>query len=269
MLHGMRPGPRTAFIGVGAVLLLGFNLGCERSRGAAPETSAAEITVAAAANLTEAFEVLAKGFTERSGIRVVNSFGSTASLAKQIENGGPFDVFAAADVAHVDELDRQGLLEPGTRALYARGRLVLWMAPGGSAKIERLEDLARPEVRTVALAKPELAPYGQAALETLRALNLWPRIEPKAVYAENVSETKQFAASGNADAAFIPLALTRPGDGRYLEVEEGLHQPIDQAIAVIRASNKRDAARQFEDYVLSEEGQAQLLARGYSKPAAK
>lgn len=86
-----------------------------------------EIIVAAAANLTDAFEELGPQFTQQTGIRVVFSFGSTADLAKQIENGAPFDVFAAADAAHVDTLEKEGLLTPGTRALYARGSLVVWI----------------------------------------------------------------------------------------------------------------------------------------------
>ncbi len=98
---------------------------------AEPEhTEAPEIIVAAAANLTDAFQELSQQFTKRNGIKVVLSFGGTADLAKQIENGAPFDVFAAADVVHVDALEQKGLLTPGTRALYARGSLVLWVPPG-------------------------------------------------------------------------------------------------------------------------------------------
>src|SRR5262249_52268501 len=148
------------------------------------------------------------------------------NLTKQIENGGPFDVFASADVTHVDELERKGLILPETRAVYARGRLILWMPSQGRAKIDRVEDIAGAGVKTIAIARPEVAPYGQASVETLRSLNIWAQVEPKVVYAENVSETKQFATSGNADVAFIPLALVKPDEGRYLEIDERLHQPI-------------------------------------------
>jgi molybdate transport system substrate-binding protein len=230
---------------------------------------AQEITVAAAANLTEAFAEVAKQFTARTGVRVVYSFGSTADLTKQIENGGPFDVFASADVEHVDELSQKGLIAPDSRAVYARGRLVLWVPPQGGVKINRIEDVTSAGVRTIAIAKPDLAPYGQATVETLKALNIWAQVEPKVVYGTNVSNTKQYATSGNADVAFIPLALVKKGEGQYLEVDEKLHQPIDQALAVIKASGKQDMARRFVAYVLGDEGQAILQQYGYGNPSAK
>ncbi|MGA9767523.1 MAG: molybdate ABC transporter substrate-binding protein [Blastocatellia bacterium] len=233
------------------------------------QTDNKEITVAAAANLTEAFAEVAKQFTAKTGIRVVYSFGSTADLVKQIENGGPFDVFASADVEHVDGLGRKELLVPDTQAVYARGRLVIWTPPQGKVKISRIEDVTGADVKTVAIAKPDLAPYGRATVETLKALNIWTQVEPKVVYGTNVSNTKQFATSGNADVAFLPLALMKQGEGQYIEVEERLHQPIDQALAVIKASAKQDQARRFVNYVLSGEGQAILQQFGYSKPAAK
>ena len=224
-----------------------------------------EITVAAAANLTDAFDEMAKQFSAKTSIRVVYSFGSTAELTTQIENGGPFDVFASADVGHIDKLDQKGLISPDTRAIYAVGRLVLWVPQGPT--INRIEDVARDDVRTIAIAKPDLAPYGQAAVETLKALNLWTQVEPKVVYGTNVSNTKQYATSGNAQVAFIPLALLKKGEGQYIEVDERLHQPINQALAVIKASSKPDLARQFVNYVLGDDGRAILGRFGYSNPS--
>src|SRR3982750_2874341 len=121
-----------------------------------------EINVAAASNLTEAFAAMGKQFTAQTGIRVVYSFGATADLAKQIENGAPFDLFAAADVEHVDELSHQSLLTPGTEAIYARGRLVLWTPPGSRITLSRIEDLRRADVERISIAKPDVAPYGRA-----------------------------------------------------------------------------------------------------------
>ncbi|HWW75349.1 MAG TPA: molybdate ABC transporter substrate-binding protein [Pyrinomonadaceae bacterium] len=225
-----------------------------------------EINVAAAANLTDAFAEVAKQFTAETGVRVVYSFGATADLAKQIENGAPFDVFASADVAHVDRLNDEGLLTPGTRSLYARGRLVMWTPPDGRVQVSSISDIARPEVEHIAVAKPDVAPYGQATVEALRALNLWGQAEPKVVYAQNVAQTKQFASSGNAEVAFIPLALVKPHEGRFIEVDERLHRPIDQALGVVRASGKQDAARRFTAFVLGDKGQAILGRFGYNKP---
>lgn len=221
--------------------------------------------MAAAANLTDAFDELAKGFTARTGVRVTYSFGATADLARQIRNGAPFDVFAAADVSHVEELEREGLITEGSRALYARGSLVLWTAPGGRARVSRPEDLAAAGVEKVAIAKPDVAPYGRAAVESLRALGIWERVEPKVVYAQSVSQARQFAATGNADAAFLPRALVKPGEGTAVEVDERLHQPILQAVGVVRTSRRQEAARRFTEYLLGPEGQALLERYGYRR----
>jgi molybdate transport system substrate-binding protein len=225
-----------------------------------------ELLIAAAANLTDAFTEMGSAFTSKTGIRVVFSFGATAELAKQIENGAPFDVFAAADTEHIDSLEHAGLLTPGTRAIYARGRLVLWLPAGSSLKIERIEDITAKQFDRIAIAKPDVAPYGKAAVESLKQLGIWTQIEPRVVYAQNVSQARQYAATGNAEVAFIPLALVKPGDGSYLEVKENLHEPINQALAVVKSSAKQDAARQFVSFVLSPEGQQLLKGKGYSLP---
>ena len=115
---------------------------CGCSRRTAGEHNAKEITVAAAANLTDAFDELGRRFTSQAGIKVVYSFGSTADLTKQIENGAPFDVFAAADIEHIDELNSKGFVVPDTRVLYARGRLVVWIPASTHAPITRIEDIA-------------------------------------------------------------------------------------------------------------------------------
>jgi molybdate transport system substrate-binding protein len=205
-------------------------------------------------------------FTSKTGIQVVFSFGATAELAKQIENGAPFDVFAAADTEHIDSLEQAGLLAPGTRAIYARGRLVLWLPAGSPLKLEHLADITTKQFDRIAIAKPDVAPYGRAAVESLKHLGIWTQIEPRVIYAQNVSQARQYAATGNAEVAFIPLALVKPGDGSYLEVEENLHEPINQALAVLQSSAKQDAARQFVSFVLGSEGQQLLKAKGYSLP---
>lgn len=252
----------------GALLLssLFLNLGCARQTST-NQTAASEINVAAAANLTDAFVEVGNQFTAETGVRVVYSFGATADLAKQIENGAPFDLFAAADVEHVDKLDIERLLTPGTRALYARGRLVLWTPMGGNINITRIEDITRGEVNRIAIAKPDVSPYGKATVEALRAMNLWQQIEPKVVYAQNVSMARQYASSGNAEVAFLPLALVKQNDGKFIEVDEHLHQPLDQALGVVRASGKQDAARRFAEFVLSDKGQRILEQFGYRRPS--
>jgi molybdate transport system substrate-binding protein len=213
----------------------------------------------------DAFTEMEKAFTSRTGIRIRTSFGATADLARQIENGAPFDVFAAADVEHIDKLNKEGLLAPGTNQLFARGRLILWIPPNSSFTLNRIEDIARPEVERIALAKPDVAPYGRAAVEALRALNLWTQMEPKIIYGQNVSQAKQYAATGNAEVAFIPLAFFKPNEGQAIEVDERLHHPLDHAIAVIKDSPRQEAAQRFIAFVLSPDGQAILERYGYKR----
>jgi molybdate transport system substrate-binding protein len=240
---------------------------CCSSNQSSQDDNSAEINVAAAANLTDAFTELGKQFTAQTGVRVVYSFGATTELAKQIENGAPFDLFASADVERVENLNRQGLLEPGTQALFARGRLVLWIPPGSTVKLERLDQIASSkEIERIAIAKPDVAPYGRAAVEALRAMNLWATVEPKVIYGQSVAQVRQYAATGNADVAFIPLSLVRSGEGQVIEVDERWHAPIDQAMAILKDSGKKEAARRFEAFVLSAEGQALLERYGYRKP---
>jgi molybdate transport system substrate-binding protein len=247
---------------IGALLMA---LGCQH----VSEQGAQEITVAAAANLTDAFAEVAKQFTASTGVRVVYSFGGTADLTKQVENGAPFDVFASADVEHVDALSSEGLIVRDSQAVYARGQLILWTPPQSHAKIDRIEDVANADTRTIAIAKPDLAPYGRAAVETLKSLNVWPQVEPKVVYGSNVTATKQYATSGNADAAFLPLALVKKGEGSFILVDERLHKPIDQALAIVKSSGKPEQARRFTEFVLSADGQAILRQYGYASPRSE
>ncbi len=225
-----------------------------------------ELTVAAASNLTEVFGEIGPRFTAKTGIRVVFSFGATADLAKQIENGAPFDIFAGADTEHAEKLENKGLLSPGSRAIYARGRLVMWLPPGSALKAERIQDITAKPFERIAIPKPDVAPYGRAAVESLRALGIWDEIQGRVIYAQNVAQAKQYVATGNAEVAFIPLALVKTGEGSYVEVGEELHQPIDQALGIVKESPKQQAARQFTAFIMSAEGQDLLAGKGYRRP---
>jgi molybdate transport system substrate-binding protein len=240
-----------------------FAVGCKSD---ATRNGEQNLTIAAAANLTDAFAEIGPKFTSKTGIKVVFSFGATADLAKQIENGAPFDVFAAADSEHVEQLETKGLLTPGTRAIYARGRLVMWLPPNSSLKAERIQDITAKQFERIAIAKPDVAPYGRATIESLRALGIWDQIEQRVIYGQNVSQTKQYVATGNAEVAFIPLALVKPGEGTYIEVGDELHQPIDQALGIVKESAKQEAARRFVQFLLSPEGQELMSKKGYRMP---
>src|SRR5437868_10214277 len=135
-------------------------IGCFALAGCQTKSaSRSEVTIAAAANLAALCAEIGPRFEAQTGIHPIFSFGSTAQLTQQIENSAPFDVFAAADSVHVDELARKGLIVPETRAVYARGILALWIPQASAAGVTRIEDLTSPQVRFIAIAKPELAPY--------------------------------------------------------------------------------------------------------------
>ena len=227
-----------------------------------------EVVVAAAANLAAVIEELTERFEARTGIRALVSMGSTASLAHQIENGAPFDVFLAADTEHVDRLE-QGLVSAESRRVYARGVLVVWSL---THDITSPADLASSRFKLIAVPKPEVAPYGRAAVDALKALGLWPSLEPKIVYAQNVAMAKQFAQSGNADAALMASSLVASGDAsetpEALVISGDLHAPLDQALGIVTASSSLQAARAFAAFVLSDEMQTWLAGKGYRRVLA-
>lgn len=223
-----------------------------------------DLHVAAAANLSNVLPELSAAFEKQTGIHIVPSLGATAQLTQQIENGAPFDVFLSADVEHIDQLVSKQLITSDSRAIYARGGLVVW-TPRTTA-VHTLNDLSKPEVHSIAIAKPELAPYGAAAIEALKAANLWDKVEAKVVYAPSIAVAKQFADTGNAEAAFTALALTINEKGMSFPVDEKLHKPIDQALGVVKASAQQKDARAFATFLKSPEARAIFKRFGYGQP---
>jgi molybdate transport system substrate-binding protein len=227
---------------------------------------AATLTVAAAANLTDVFAEVGRAFETKTGIDVVFSYGPTAELAQQIDNGAPFDLFAAADTEHVDSLVTSRKLTADSRAVYAVGQLALWIPKGEQSGIRELKDLARQQVRFISAAQPELAPYGQATIEALKNSHIWDAVQPKVVYASSISQAKQMAASGNADAAFTAYSLVLHDGGTVLKIDPHLYHPIEQAIAIVARSARIDEAKQFRSFLLGSEGRTILANSGYLLP---
>ena len=224
------------------------------------------LTVSAAADLTPAFEELGKLFTNETGIHVTFNFGSTGQLTQQIEQGAPVDLLAAANVSFVDQLERQDLILPDTKALYAQGRITLWTRSDSPLKLERVEDLAKPEVRRIAIANPEHAPYGEAARQALQSAGIWERVSPRLVFGENISQTLQYAETGNVDAAIVALSLSVNSKGRWLLISEQLHQPLNQALAVIRGTPHEAEARRFATFINSPQGRSVMRKYGFILP---
>jgi molybdate transport system substrate-binding protein len=137
------------------------------------------ITVSAASDLVFAFREIGAEFERETGVRVVFNFGSTGQLARQIEFGAPADVFAAANASYVDSLVSSGRLEGDSRRVDARGVLAIWVSAGSRLQAGRTEDLAAPEVRRIAIANPEHAPYGAAAREALMSAGVWDTVQPR------------------------------------------------------------------------------------------
>lgn len=228
---------------------------------------AAPVRVAGAADLALAFEELGRAFEAQAGRRVVFSFGSTGLLAAQLREGAPFDVFAAANVSFVEQVVAAGACDGSTQRPYARGRIAIWSRRDGVAPPTSLGDLADPRFRRIAIANPEHAPYGQAARRALERAGIWETVAPRLVLGENVRQAFQFAETGNADVAIVALALvvldrTNP----WLLIDEALHDPIEQALAVCVRGENREGGRAFADFVGSESGRRVMRRYGFLLP---
>jgi molybdate transport system substrate-binding protein len=225
-----------------------------------------ELTVAAASDLTPAFEEIGRAFEAGEKVKVVFVFGSTGMLTRQIENGAPFDLFAAANVSYIDQLEQKGLTIPDTKRIYARGRITLWTTANSPLPIEQIRDLARSDVHRIAIANPDHAPYGQAAREALESAGLWDAVKPKLVYGDNIRQTMQYAETGNVEVAIVALSLSVQSKGRWVLVDEKLHKPIDQGMAVIKGTKNELAARAFSDFVTGDKGREILKQYGFAFP---
>jgi molybdate transport system substrate-binding protein len=230
-------------------------------------TSGKPLLVAAASDLSFAFDEIGASYEKATGQRVIFSFGSTGLLERQIVEGAPFDVFAAADVSFVDDAVKAGACVASSRQLYAVGRLALVAASRAPLQAERIVDLADPRITRVAIANPQHAPYGRAAQQALERAGIWRVVEPKVVYGENVHQALEFAQSGNADAALVALSLTIGHRDHATLIPPELHDPIAQALVVCsRSVTAARAAEKFCAYVTSPAGQAMLQKHGFSAP---
>jgi molybdate transport system substrate-binding protein len=239
-----------------------FTISCRPRQQSAPP----ELTVAAASDLANAFEEIGREFQKATNTKVVFNFGSSGLLTRQIEQGAPIDLFASANVDYINQLEQKGLIVPGTKKLYARGRITLWTSTNSGVRIERLADLNRPEVKRIAIANPEHAPYGMAAKQALENAGLWESVKPRIVYGENIRQTLQYAQTGNVEVAIVALSLSSQSDGQWVLIPEELHAPLDQAFGVIKGSHNETAARAFGDFVLGQQGQAIMNRYGFTLP---
>jgi molybdate transport system substrate-binding protein len=252
---------RVSSLAVLVLLTLAFEWACNRTTD-----QPAELTVAAASDLTQAFEEIGREFEATNKTKVVFVFGSTGMLTRQIENGAPMDLFAAANVDYVNQLEQKGLIVTGTKAIYARGRITLWTTADSPLNISTIADLKRADVKRIAVANPDHAPYGLAAQQALQTAGLWDEVKPKLVYGDNIRQTLQYAETGNVDVAIVALSLSQQSKGRYVVIPEELHRPIDQGLAVIKSTRNERAARAFAEFVTGPRGKEILAKYGFAFP---
>jgi molybdate transport system substrate-binding protein len=244
---------------------------------AAPESK--DLKVAAAADLTFVIDKLGPAFEKATGVHVTVSLGSSGNFFAQIQNGAPFDVFLSADKGYPEKLEQAGKTE-GSPVSYARGRLVIWVPNSSSVQLPskgnqtldgNLDVLTTPAVRKIAIANPEHAPYGRAAVAALTHFGVYEQLKPKIVMGENISQTAQFGQSGNADVTLISLSLASTGslqhDGHWLLLPEDSYPPIDQAGVVLKSSNNKAQAKRFLEFISSSEGQAIMHDFGFGAAA--
>ncbi len=186
--------------------------------------------MAAAADLKFAMQDVAAQFEKQSGTKVDVTYGSSGNFFSQLQNGAPFDLFFSADIDYPKKLEAAGLAEPGTLYEYAIGRIAIWTPADAKVDVASLgwKTLLDPSVQKIAIANPEHAPYGRAAVAALQKAGIYDQVKPKLVYGENISQAAQFVQSGNAQAGIVAMSLAvSPGmkDGKRWEIPADMHPP--------------------------------------------
>src|SRR6476660_60775 len=213
-----------------------------------------EITVAAAADLQPAMQDIAARFGKETSKTVKLIFGSSGNFFQQIQNGAPFDIFFSANLDYPRRLEAAGLTAPGSYYQYAKGKIVIWVPKESRIDLSSgMQALLAPSVTKVAIANPEHAPYGQAAVAAMRKQKVYDRLKDKFVLGENISQTASFVVSGSADAGIIALSLALSPNmkdkGRYADIPSADYPPIEQACVILRSSKNPAVARAFLEFV--------------------
>ncbi|MBB4845673.1 molybdate transport system substrate-binding protein [Paucibacter oligotrophus] len=256
----MRPSSNFKTLRLCAVALL--------AAGALLSARAAELTVSAAASLSNAFKELAPAFeAQHPGSKLLFNFAASDALLAQIARGAPVDVLATADQETMDRAEQQKLLQPGSRHNFVANSLVLVSPLQAGPVAQSLADLAKPEFKRIALGKPEGVPAGRYSKSALEAAKLWAAVEPKAVYAQNVRQALDYVARGEVEAGFVYAtdAAVQKDKVKVL-FSVPTQTPINYPIAAVAAAANAEDARRFIAYVMSPAGQAVLARYGFQKP---
>jgi len=237
---------------VGAILALG-----------ASPALAAQTQVAVASNFTDTAKEIAAAFKAATGDEAVLSFGASGQFYTQITKGAPFEVFLSADADRPKKADADGLSVPGTRFTYAVGRLVLFSKTPGLVD-DRGAVLSSGKFAKLSIADPASAPYGEAAIETLKTLKLYDTLQPKIVQGSNITQAYQFVETGAAELGFVALSqvINETGGSRWL-VPAADHAPIEQQAVLLKTGARNPAAKAFIDFLKSPTGVAIIKKYGY------
>ncbi len=241
--------------------------------GIASPAAQRSIAVAVAANMRPAFEEIALRFQAKNpGIEVKATFGASGNFFAQITNGAPFDLFLSADADFPAKVVEKGLAD-GKAFTYAYGKLAVWVPKGSKLDLDGkgLAALADPSVQKIAIASPEVAPYGRAAKAALEKAGLYEQLQGRIVMGQSVSQTAQFVQSGNAQAGFLPLSLAKTpplsGEGRSWPVPPSSYQRIEQAGVVVKGAKQAALARELAAFITGDGAKDVLERYGYDLPA--
>src|SRR5260370_19657847 len=232
-----------------------------------------ENRVAAAADLKFAMGELSEKFEKQSGTNVNVTFGSSGNFFSQLQNEAPFDLFFSADIAYPRKLEAAGLAEPGTLYEYAVGRIVIWTPADAKADVAKQgwKTLVDARVEKIAIANPEHAPYGRAAVAALQKAGIYESVKAKLVYGEDISQAAQFVLSGNAQAGIVAVSISRaPAMSKWkrVEIPAEMHPALEQGAVILKDAKNKDAARAFLEFVKSAAGRPILEKYGFTVPAA-
>lgn len=230
------------------------------------------VRVAAASDLQFAMPELAVHYEKGSGAKIELAFGSSGNFFAQIQNGAPFDVFFSADRSYAEKLISAGQADPKSLYVYALGQLVLWAPNGAYLRLmeKGLSALTDPRVQKIAIANPEHAPYGRAAVAALQKAGLYEQLKPKLVFGENISQAAQFAQSGNAQVGMIALSLALSEsmkNGERWPVPADYYPPLEQAAVLLKAAANKPQSVGFLDFVKSGAGRVILARYGFTLPS--
>jgi molybdate transport system substrate-binding protein len=261
-----------SLIAITTLAQTGGTTGAKSTPKPTQNTAAGDLKIAAAADLAVPLQAILKEFQKSQNANAQATYGASGTLAAQIEQGAPFDVFMSADMGYPKRLIEKKLADPKTLTTYTRGRLILYVLPSIREDVTHagLKALTDPMIKRIAIANPDHAPYGRAAVAALKHDGVYDQVQSRLVMAENVAQAAQFVKSGNAEAALLALSAMFDRDmrrhGRVVEVDMNAYPPLDQGAVVLKHGENNPAAKAFLDYLNTQMAQGLFVRYGFMPP---